>query len=87
MLFLRQDLGEAFSREIAVVRLTYSLRFFNLVIGARTVTVEKMLMVDNAAIMETYENREMSMNGWIRSGGNLTEAFTETSICLHWARL
>lgn len=69
-LVLRSDLRAAQSRNLPVVVLTDSLRLLNVVIRTSTITTEKSLMIDIAAIREASENQEIAEIGWIRTAEN-----------------
>lgn len=53
----------------------------NVMIRTSTFTREKRLMIDIAAVRETYENQEIGEVGWIQSGDSLADAFTKVKGC------
>lgn len=85
VLVLREDINATLRKTVLVVVLTNSLIFCNIVFPTSTVTTEKGLMIDIAAIRKANDRRDIEELRWIRTGHNLSDAFTKPRSCLYCA--
>jgi hypothetical protein len=76
-LLLKADLQELLGKAVPMLVLTDSEPLFNIITRER-LTTEKRLMIDLAAIRESYRNLEISNIGLIASEFNIADALTKT---------
>ena len=77
---LRHDLKRLLQKEIKLTLLTDSMSLFKIIINS-TVTTEKRLMIDIAAVREAYERSDIDYVGWIPSTSNIANGLTKLGIC------
>ena len=77
---IRYDLRKLLQKDVRHTLLTDSLSLFKVIINS-TVTTEKRLMIDIAAVREAYERSDIDFIYWIPSQFNLANGLTKFEIC------
>ena len=77
---IRYDLKRLLNKEVKLIMLTDSMSLFKVIVNS-TVTTEKRLMIDIAAVREAYERSDIDFIGWIPSRFNIANGLTKLGVC------
>lgn len=78
---LRYDLAHVLSTWFPLVKLTEYMSLFDLLIHTNTISTEKWLVIDINTFRKANERRDITDVGWLRSGQNISNAFTKPGPC------